>query len=60
LALVERDGGAAARQGEYRQRFVERAERRYFAAIRSLAQVQRLLAPAVQVNIGEKQINVAG
>lgn len=59
LALLERDGGAM-RQGEDRQRGLERAERRYQAAIRSLAQVRRLLSPAVQLNIAEKQINVAG
>ena len=47
-------------QGEYHQRIIERAQRRYLTAIRTLAQVRRLQLPAMQVNIGEKQINVAG
>ncbi len=49
-------------QGEYHQRTIERAERRYLAAIKALAQVRRLLVPAVQVNIaqaGGQQVNVA-
>jgi len=44
----------------WHQRRVERSERRYLAAIKALAVVRRLGVPAVQVNIGEKQINVAG
>jgi len=47
------------REGEYWQQAQERASRRYLAAIRALAQVRRLLAPAVQVNIAERQVNVA-
>ncbi len=49
-------------QGEYHQRKIERAQRQYLAAIKALAQVRRLLAPtapAVQVNIGGQQLNVA-
>ena len=45
---------------EFHQRRVERAQRRYLAAIRALATVRRLAVPTLQVNIGEKQINVAG
>ena len=45
---------------EYQQRRCEVAQRRYLAAIRTLAQVRRLLTPAVQVNIAENQVNVAG
>jgi len=44
---------------EFHQRRVERAQRRYLAAIKALATVRRLGVPALQVNIGEKQINVA-
>ena len=33
------------------------AHRRYLSAIRSLAQVRRLLSPSIQVNIAEQQIN---
>ncbi|HEY8599723.1 MAG TPA: hypothetical protein VIL85_14895 [Thermomicrobiales bacterium] len=41
-------------------RRIEQAERRYLRAIRELAQVRKIQQPAVQVNIGERQINVAG
>jgi hypothetical protein len=44
----------------FHQQRVERAQRRYLAAIKALAQVRKLGVPAVQVNIGEKQVNVAG
>ncbi len=46
-------------QGDYHQRRIDRAHRRYLASIKALAQVRRLLTPAVQVNIAERQINVA-
>jgi len=46
-------------ESEYFQRRQERAHRLYLSAIRTLAQVQRLLVPAVQVNIGAQQLNVA-
>ncbi len=44
--------------GDYLQRRLDGAHRRYLSAIRTLAQVRRL--PAVQVNIAEQQVNVAG
>jgi len=41
-------------------RLQESAHRRYLAAIKTLAQVQKLQGPSrVQVNIGGKQINVS-
>lgn len=46
--------------GDYLQRRQDRAHRRYLAAIKTLAQVRRLLGPAVQVNIAKQQVNVAG
>jgi len=46
-------------ESEYFQRRQERANRQYLSAIRTLAQVRRLLVPAVQVNIGAQQLNVA-
>jgi hypothetical protein len=42
----------------FHQQRIERAQRQYLAAIRALAPVRKLGVPAVQVNIGEKQINV--
>ena len=58
-AGFEQEGGRIV-QGEYWQRMQDRAHRRYLAAIRSLAQVRRLLTPAMQVNIAEQQVNIAG
>ena len=52
-------GTLTMEQGEYHQRTIERAQRRYLAAIKALAQVRRLLTPAVQVNIADQQINIA-
>ncbi len=46
-------------QGEYYQRRIDRAQRRYLEAIRSLALIRRLLVPTVQVNIAERQVNFA-
>ncbi len=46
-------------ESEYFQRRQERAHRLYLSSIRTLAQVRRLLVPAVQVNIGAQQVNVA-
>lgn len=43
----------------YQQR-IERAQRRYLGAIKALAQVRKLGVPALQVNIADEQINVAG
>jgi hypothetical protein len=42
----------------YHQQRIERAQRRYLAAIKALAQVRKLGVPAVQVNIGDKQTNI--
>jgi len=48
-------------KGDYYQRCLDRAQRRYLQAIKTLAQVRRLGVPALQVNIaadGGKQVNV--
>jgi hypothetical protein len=50
-------------QPEYRnhwQRQVDHAHRRFLAAVRLLTAVRRLPRPALQVNIGEQQVNVSG
>jgi len=70
LALVyaegtygQRLGGTGARltwdEDEYHRKRVDQAERRYLRAIKALAEVRRLQLPAVQLNIGERQVNVA-
>jgi hypothetical protein len=47
------------RQAEYYEQRLSKAQARYLAAIRTLAQVRRLGVPAVQVNIGQQQV-IAG
>jgi len=51
--------GATILVDEFRQRRQDRAHRRFLAAVKSLAQVRRLLGPSVQVNIAEQQVNVS-
>ena len=50
-------GKRTVKQSEFFQRRQDRAHRRYLSAIRTLAQVRRLLLPPVQVNIGAQQVN---
>jgi hypothetical protein len=46
-------------QAEHYEQRVSKAQARYLAAIRTLAQVRRLGVPAMQVNIGQQQV-IAG
>lgn len=46
-------------QGDYHQRRIDHCHKRYLGAVKALAVVRRLQLPAVQVNIGERQVNVA-
>jgi hypothetical protein len=43
---------------EWRSRMLDRAHKRYLSAIKALAVVRKLGLPAIQVNIGEKQMNL--
>jgi hypothetical protein len=47
-------------QGDYYQRRIDCAHRRYLAAIKTLALIRKLAVPVLQVNIAKKQVNVAG
>ena len=47
------------RQAEFQQRRIDRAHARFLSALRTLAQVRKLALPALQVNIGANQVNVA-
>jgi hypothetical protein len=64
LQLQEADLRLAAaradRGSDVLQRRADHAHRRFLAALRALATVRRLAVPALQVNIGERQVNVAG
>src|SRR5262245_25573287 len=46
--------------GSYYQRCISAAQKRYLAAIKTLALVRKLAVPVLQVNIAKKQVNVAG
>jgi hypothetical protein len=52
--------GLTLEEANHYDRRLDRAQRRYLAAIKCLAQVRRLLGPTVQVNVAEKQVNIAG
>jgi hypothetical protein len=45
---------------DYLQRSLDRATRRHLAVLRTLAMVRRLAVPAIQVNLAQQQVNVAG
>ena len=49
-----------ASEAEPYQRRQDRAARQYLKALRSLAEVRRLLVPTLQVNIAKRQVNIAG
>lgn len=46
-------------QGDYYQRRMDRAHRRYLEAVTALAKLRRLQVTVVQDNIGDRQVNVA-
>jgi len=45
-------------QAAYQDKRLNSAHKRYLGAIKALAQVRKLQLPNVQVNIGEKQVNI--
>ena len=47
-------------QGRYWESRLSASQRRYLRATETLARVRKLRLPPVQVNIGEKQVNVVG
>ena len=52
-------GGMSFREGAYYARRSEQANRQLLKAVQTLATVRRLLAPTMQLNLAEKQINIA-
>jgi hypothetical protein len=56
---VQNMGDFTLGQADFHQRRITKAPNRYLSAIRTLVQVRRLGIPAVQVNIGDQQVNVA-
>jgi hypothetical protein len=51
-------GNFSITQGDYHQRRIDKAHRRYLSSIKTLAQIRKM-GPAVQINIAEQQINQA-
>jgi len=47
-------------QADYWERRLSAVQRRYLRAVETLARIRRLHLPAMQVNIADKQVNVAG
>jgi hypothetical protein len=56
---AQHTGSLSIGQASYHQHRITAAHNRYLSAIRTLAQVRRLPAPNVQVNIAREQVNVA-
>ncbi len=56
-SVLSVDGDATIKRVEYWERRLSAAQRRYLRAIETLARVRRLQLPAVQVNIGNQQVN---
>jgi hypothetical protein len=52
--------GSTLKQAEFHQRRMDAAHRRFLAAVKTLATVRKLALPVLQVNIAEKQVNMAG
>lgn len=46
--------------GDYWERKLSSAQRRYLRAAETLARIRRLALPVMQVNVAEKQVNIAG
>ncbi len=51
--------GCSLELGEFYQRRAERAQRQYLRAVQTYATVRLLLTPVAQLNVADKQINVA-
>jgi len=51
--------GERLEDAEYKQKRLDRAHKRYLAAVKALAQIRKM-GPAIQINIARKQLNVAG
>jgi hypothetical protein len=52
--------GVTLEVGRYWEERLSAIQRRYLRAVETLARIRRMGLPAIQVNIGDKQVNVAG
>lgn len=60
LAYADAVRRRSVKEAEFYQRRQDRSARQFLKAMQSLATVRRLLIPVVQVNLAERQINLAG
>jgi len=58
IRYAQAQGDLTIKQADYHQPRMDAANRRYLAALRTLAQVRKFAVPALQVNIAKKQVNV--
>jgi hypothetical protein len=56
--VAQNAGSMSLAQAAYHGKRLDSAHKRYLSSIKALAQVRKLQLPNVQVNIGEKQVNV--
>ncbi|MBU0607064.1 MAG: hypothetical protein KKI08_04220 [Armatimonadetes bacterium] len=52
--------GGSLNQALFWEKRLSAVQRRYLRAVEALARIRKLALPAIQVNIGDKQVNVAG
>jgi hypothetical protein len=57
--LFSQSSGQTLRQAEYHLRKIDSAHKRYLSSLATLARVRKLALPALQVNVGTNQVNVA-
>jgi hypothetical protein len=60
VRYAQRQGDITHEQGDYYQRRMDRAHKRYLSALRTLALVRKLGVPVLQVNVARRQVNVVG
>lgn len=53
------DAGMSEQEARFFERWLDGVHKRYLAAVRALATVEKLQLPTVQVNVAEKQVNIA-
>jgi hypothetical protein len=58
MRYAQSQGNLSLKQGDYHQRRMDAAHRRYLSALKALALVRKLAVPALQINLARRQVNV--
>jgi hypothetical protein len=58
LRYAQGQADLTMKQGDYYQRRMDAANRRFLAAVKALALIRKLAVPALQINVAKKQVNV--